>query len=729
MNEFQPLNTQVLPYKGKPAIHLNGKAVPPLIYALTSCPGGRFSWNEVPSVSISQFAAIGFKLYQFDVDFNDLWLSEDNFSIQPAQMQIRGVLAHSPDAAVIFRLHCNPPFWWLKANPDEWVRYADCEVTPQPPRPAFEGWMDHDQKPYCRNSYASERWLAVMGGMVKRFCEEFAATPEGNHLAGIQIANGIYGENHYWCFVHHDPDVSEPMQRYFRTWLKNKYHTDSALAQAWGQPQATLENVQVPGLERNNPHAGMFYDPATQRNIIDYFECQHSSVTKSLLYFARIIKETWPRKIITGAFYGYYLSLFGRQATGGHLLEQEILSSPDIDFLCAPQAYSDNCRQLGGPGLSRGLIESVTAHGKLWLDEHDQPTHYGTGLGGMITYDKPQSIQNNRKCVLEPFIRGGGLWYYDFGRWFSSGWWSDPEYMADIEKLTRIMERHFEQEFQSPADVLLVLDTRVFLQTGNSTALDPITVALSVDLTVPNAYMSGASVATCYLSDLERMNLSQFKVIIFANCFAISQDEITRIRALTACDGRHIVWMTAPGYLDGQGFNSAAVSQASGIQLEPVTAVGLPEIEISAPGFPNLRTGGMPMLQRASAKVFGEGKSSYEVQNTFFAIDDTDATIIGRFAESGKAAAGYKTNHDNTDWFFALPVIDAVMLQAVFRKAGAHIYNDAHDSTLCGAGLLEVHTKDGGLRLLTLRNGKSITINLAPSATAVFDDQSGEQLL
>ena len=139
--------------------------------------------------------------------------------------------------------------------------------------------------------------------------------------------------------------------------------------------------------------------------------------------------------------------------------------------------------------------------------------------------------------------------------------------------------------------------------------------------------------------------------------------------------------------------------------------------------------GGQDMLAKASAKSFGEGKPPYKQQNTFFTINDPDAVIIGRYAENGNPAAGYKPSSDSTDWFFGLPIIDAALLQAIFRAAGVHIYNDAEDSTLCGAGLLEVHTKDGGQRLLTLRNGKTISLYLDPATTAVFDDETGQRLL
>ena len=46
-----------------------------------------------------------------------------------------------------------------------------------------------------------------------------------------------------------------------------------------------------------------------------------------------------------------------------------------------------------------------------------------------------------------------------------------------------------------------------------------------------------------------------------------------------------------------------------------------------------------------------------------------------------------------------------------------------------GNGILTVHTKDGGNCQLTLRNGKPITLTLAPRYTVLLDSKTGEILL
>ena len=68
-----------------------------------------------------------------------------------------------------------------------------------------------DLKAVPRVSLASERWLRETGDVVARFCRDFAATPEGNALVGIQVASGVYGEWHYWGFTDHEVDAGSAM--------------------------------------------------------------------------------------------------------------------------------------------------------------------------------------------------------------------------------------------------------------------------------------------------------------------------------------------------------------------------------------------------------------------------------------------------------------------------------------------------------------------------------------
>ncbi len=722
---------EVKMYKGRPALYLNDVPTLPQFYALTDRPTGNRSYEAQPSQHIRQFAQAGFKLYQLDLWFEEMLPENGVLDIAEARRQVQGVLQHCPDAAVMFRLHVNPPFWWLKQHPEECCRFADDTLQPEPYRPSHQNYLWQDLNTVPRCSYASVEWQQWMEGLLAEFCRQFAATPEGHHLMGIQIANGLNGENHNWAFVKHDPDVSEPMRQYFRLFLKEKYGSDKALRKAWNDTEASLDHLVLPGMERHETSAGIYRDPQREQAVSDYYECLHRSVTRSALAFAEVVKKEWPRPITVGCFYGYYLSLFGRQAAGGHLCEQDILTSPYIDFLCAPQAYNKNCRKPGGPALSRGLIESVNLHGKLWLDEMDQPTHLGyVYLGGLQTYPKEESIQMMRKFVLNPFLRGGGMWFYDFGPLMNTGWWDDPDYMSEIAGIHKVEERYFHKEQDSPADVLMVFDTKVFLHTASRDVDDPITDQTSVNVVPIEAFKSGASVATCYLSDLMQMPLASYKAVVFVNCFLLTPEQRQWIRKNVAKDGRSLIWLTAPGYNDGRTLDVRHVSETVGMQLDTFYDTRIPDIRFCTALGDSLQKG--EKIAEVGKTIFmNQGDSVKARPQVFFAIRDarTETLAIFDTMSPARVAAACRVQEQSTDYFFSLPLMTSGLWQQLFRRAGCHIYDESGDAVIAGSGLLMIHTAEGGVRSIRLRNGRQVEVQLRPMQTLLLDADSGELIL
>ena len=65
----------------------------------------------------------------------------------------------------------------------------------------------------------------------------------------------------------------------------------------------------------------------------------------------------------------------------------------------------------------------------------------------------------------------------------------------------------------------------------------------------------------------------------------------------------------------------------------------------------------------------------------------------------------------------------------IFKSAGVHRYNDEGDIIYSGNGVLTIHTKGGGSRTITLKNGKSVKLMLQASSTVILDSLTGEILM
>ena len=364
-----PKTAEVKMYLGKPTLYVNDQPVSPDFYSLTHAYGARWSWEEVPQRNLKNFADAGFRLFQLDLYFEDIWYKgADTLDIGKARRQVKGLLDVCPDAAVVIRVHVNAPFWWNEANPEECVKFANGPIDSRSYGPPFNN-EDGDTDRSLRASLASLKWRKESGDKLAEFCKRMAETPEGKSVIGIHVSGGVYGEWHNWGFIDNDPDSSPAMTSYFKTWLQHKYLTTKALQKAWNSNRFSLENASIPDTaERNFTNDGIFRNPEKEQRVIDYYTAQHEVVAEDIEYFTSLVKKNWPRPLIVGVFYGYFHMTFCRQAAGGHLFIERILNCPTVDYLSAPQSYWGATQLAGGSGNSRGVIESAILHGKLWLD-------------------------------------------------------------------------------------------------------------------------------------------------------------------------------------------------------------------------------------------------------------------------------------------------------------------------------------------------------------------------
>ena len=652
---------EVRPFGGKPTLFVDGQPTYPAFYALTDALGGRWSFDELPSLAIAEFARAGFRLYQVDLFLESVWTKPGALDLELARRQIGGILKHCPDAAVVIRWHLNPPRWWLDEHPSEWVRWANGELEEQKRTQPIRPLMD-DLMRLPRVSLASEPWLRMATEKTEELLRGLAATPEGNALAGLHLACGVYGEWHYWGFMRNEPDFGPAMQAHFGEWRREHGRAP----------------VPVPSIEdRKALDDGIFRDPARRQDVIDYYRCQQELVADRIVHFCGTAKRAWPRKLLTGTFYGYFFSMFDRSATGGHLCVERVLAAPEVDYLSAPQAYGDAYRGLGGPGINRGLVESARLHNKLFLDEMDETPSW-QWQNNVDTAFKLTDLDRDyaiiRRNAFTSYARGSGLWYYDFGPANSSGWWNDRRLMDEITRLNKLLTRYHERPYRPAADVLFVFDTEVFYYTGSIQGTDPLTDPLAVNRTILSAWSSGASVETIHLSDLARIDLDRFRVVVFANTWYLKPEQRQFIRRKVMANGRHVLFQGAPGYTDGRRLDIEFIREVTGLPIRRSEAAGKWSPRFTA----------------------------------------------------GKDDALFR--QDNT-WFATAPLNTPAAWRDVFRAAGSHLYVESDDVVHAGGGLVLIHSKPGGARRIRFRTGKVVEATLPPKSSWIYDAESGERLI
>ncbi|MCC6410953.1 MAG: hypothetical protein IT270_04805 [Saprospiraceae bacterium] len=716
-NAQRTWNSEVKNHLDRPTLFVNGKPQTPLMYALSDAPGGRWSWEEINQHNIRQFYADGIRLFQLDLALSDLWLPSGDLDLTLAERQINGLLEVAPEAMVFLRLHVDAPEWWLKKHPEETVAYG--KTVPHPDLTgSFFRRMEADPRAPIRVSLASVLWQNEAGVQVAAFCKNLSKNKSGRQVVGIQVAGGVYGEWHQWGFLKWEADSGPAMTRHFQSWLRNQYPEVQELKKAWNDPLVTYYNATVPdSAARAQTGAGNFRLPSADQRVIDYYRCQHEMVPVVIEFFAKQVKKNWNRPVAVGAFYGYFFSVFNRQAAGGHLEPMQLLGSPWIDFLAGPQAYEPQAGlEMGEPYRSRALLHSVRLHGKLWFDEMDQqPKRNFEYLGGNWDNRRNNAVtQSDNAAMLRrnlgfALTQGIGMWLYDFGgagldlrkdhQWSGqhgkTGYWDDPLSHAAIREAKQLYDSLLQQPFQSTADVLVVFDTEVYYHT-RSTFKNVDSVSLqAVDHTILALQYTGAAYDAVYLDDLMLVDMTPYQAVIFANTFLLDTVELRYIRSHAAGKGRHLFWVYAPGYCNGDTADIVLTEQACGFKLRPLTEWHSSRMHYDE-----------HLGDTAVARLWG-------YTSPLFAVDDPVAQSLAWFDQDGLSALAYKPDPKGTggDWFLSVPVISAPVWRELLRRAGAHMYtSESGHVVYTGNGLLVFHTKKDGKHLLMMRNWEEVEV-------------------
>lgn len=725
-----PFHANVEVRQGRATLLINGQPTAPVIYALTDCPGGRFTWEEVPQRNLRLFAENGCRLFQADLWLEWLLGPDDVLDVTLAQRQVRGILDACPDAAVMLRVHLNPPPAWCAAHPDECVQYADGPAEPEE-RWGLERWIGRDNDAPVRASFSSTHWQTWAKRQLTRFAQAFGATPEGGAVFALQVAYGVYGEWHQFGFFAHDPDVSPAATTAFQRWAQQRYGTESALAAAWNQPGITWAAIRAPDSPaRERAALAVLRDPATQQDVIDYFLFQHEDLAEAVLMMARTVKAAWPRPVLTATFFGYFYCAFGREAAGGHLSLDRLLASPDLDCICATPAYTPTALPLGGSGHARGLVDAVRRAGKLWLDEMDRatsiaPCPWDKAFASTLADD----VAVLRRNLLQPITRGGGLWGYDFGpisgtpafaRMGNIGWWDHPLLQREWRAIRTLAQARLAAPYERASDVLLLHDpwsfahlasarhdpTRLVFGVMPISTVDPVSRLLT-DGVVEALYQSGLIHTEALLSELPRLDLSPFRLVIVATGTVLDAAQRRDLRARVAQQGRHVVFLGYAGWSDGQRIGA---DRATALTDFPTRLVRQEDA---------VQT--LAIDDSRETLALGRG---FDLP----AIDARTEQIVGRWAD-GTPSAAWRQESEATWWTFALPPNRPATWRAIGRRAGCLVVNDADETTLLGNGMLVVHTVAGGPRQLRLPGGGTVSALLPARSTTVFDSRTGEPLL
>lgn len=697
---------------GKPTLFIDGKITTPLIYSLASHIKPMRAATALSQRNLKYFAESGIDLVEVETILSDCWRKNGDFSEMPIYAEVAEVVRANPKAKVILRLHLQPPYWWLRDNQDELCKLAEYE-------------MKDNGEPYMiisetceltyHESFASEKWISDTSEKLALLCERLKNSDMAGHIAGIHVGSGVYSEWHYYGFGGH-PDYSPCMQRRFKEFLKEKYRSAEDLQKAWGNPDVTFETAELPYFGRRFPENDSYFrDPIKDRDVADSLECLQDTVADAVIAFCKVVKESWSG-ILTGAFYGYFFGVFGILATtGGHLAMRKIYENEKyIDFLCAPLCYYTN-RRVDGTFFPRGVLESERLNNILWLTEMDSaPYEIGIWQRGTTIKDNSPDVKEKssfalKRNILGNLTRGMGAWFFDHRTYDEpvktdylkdAGWWEDERYRKDIKRLREIYDRFYPMDYKDETDVLLVYDTDVYYEMARAVFSEE-TIEPRMNAAISK---TGVNFREIYLDDLEKVDKTQYKCVVFVNMFLLKGEKRALVEKFVRESSADIVWMFAPGYSDGRRLSEDLMYSLTGFKLKKTS--GVEEIKYTVGD--DTETLATEEKLRECFYIDGECEP--------FAYYKDGSVSAGKINKSGKNI-----------WYLPYYILPEKLWERIFTDAGAHRYSeDDGVYILCGNRVLAAFCKDGGKKTIFLKNGKSVTLDLPKYSVAVMDSETGE---
>ncbi len=711
----------------KPSLCVDGQTVAPILYALSDIPAAS-SASAQAQRNIAAFHEAGIDLVTLDIKLYIGWHKARPFDPAFAIGEIANALEANPHAKLLLRVHVNPPYWWMRDNPQECAVYRTEEGDlPGIDDGEYERLIQYDGDRHLRPSLASEKWLKDAGDVLVLLCHALEQTPEGQSVMGIQPACGLYGEWHQW-----GTDVSQPMQKRFKRFLREKYVSDEALKKAWNDERVTIETAPFHPEVFRDGDVGTFRDPKRSRFVMDAQECFQSVSPDAILYFCKLVKKTVPR-LLTGAFYGYYLGTNGNMATiNGHLQIQRLFGAQDaVDFMCGPFCYMKN-RDADGVPMQRALLEAFRLRGMLWLTEMDQRPEGINMLGAGDPKKMSATIASIRRNALQVLCAGQGMWYFDHRAippashpmpsltlYRKRGWWEEKELMQEIKAIQSFAQKRADQPYTAAADVLLVYGADSYYCRARVEDYE---------------YRIHEAVARCgvaydciYAEELELAELSRYRCVIFVNVYQITPEKRAMYRRLLA--DTKTLWLYAEGFCDGDSLSVENLSRTIGMPARRTQNANAIYVH-ARQGELALSEEVIPITQAVNALFFdgvsdGRPELSSFAFDPLFCIEKSDGIMELAHYDNGDIAAAVCGN----DIWLGLPLPTRQLMESIFRFSGVHMYLDSGDPIMAGAGVVAVNCPAGGERIIHLRNGQSVTLSLAPYTTAVLDAESGQRLL
>lgn len=652
-----------------------------------------------------QLRQSGVKLFIIDVGLTADMDGERPLSTAPdaafRQFETRAkkVLESVPDAVLMIRL------WLLNVDRDY------IEAHPEAVLMGENGNVDWDGRAYPGGKVGhSQRpnmlvdWKLYCGEHLHRFVHRIGQSEFASQVAGFYL--GAMNSGEWWYYKGlGDPgwDYSTTRQRAFEKYVRFKYGDDSQrIADAWGVVN-TPDILRLPTLKERGEQPVRPHTPAA-----DYLEVLNLPVTEAAVFFGKIIKSATAGKGLVGI----EAPMGGiTYPNNGTIFFREMMEAKEIDFFGGPSYY--NGRRAGSVPLVRVLHSSLKKNGKFWFNEGDYRTHLVFGSAAAAAGEPPQNPWESKQVLLREHVRGLVFGYPTYLMDFGWNWFYSPSIVKVIQTTSVVEEAVREAGVRRRAEVAVVTDQESQLY-GNYFA-NPAERMFKGKLD-----QLGVSWDSYELSDFLSLKENRYKLVVFLNICALNDEERLQLKALRG-PGRTFVWMHRPGETDLSRRRTAdpveMISDLTGFKLLEKAPVG--EVTADPKVLRQLFEGETRFLPMGSQQPkvtelnrevsLSDAYAGMPIGNVPapYQVSDSDAICIARDRQ-GRTYVALKEINGWTSIYTAFCDIDPVLLRAIARRAGCHLWVESEDFSFIAENLIGLHASTSGRKEVALPEKRDV---------------------
>lgn len=646
------------------------------------------------------------------------------------------ILKYAPDAHIWIRFQSTtPPLGWCKKHPDELLIDAFGQ-QPREPSLASDSYIEQLER-YIEN--------------VIRFCErqDWAGAIAGYVLYPLgEGTTQLAAQGHLF-------DQSPAMSRAFRQFLRRRYQTDTALQDAWGCKNITLDTVTTPRDQdflargrtrydeivyhgysgKRTPHRLHWPEPQEIADARDYCDCMRELTVRCFRTMLNTVRRLAPHRLtgldafkgnmlgwpLVPRFLGDYQSHQGiMHASSGAYGMAELLNLPELDVVATPHDYLD--RSMGAGYDPEGIGDAVVAAGKVMMVEEDQRTR---------TVNQPYF--NPLKTDAEIHA---GFWR-NFGaaiaRGFNSypmeicgqgSYYDDPVIQEILTARARVQTAATFWERHEVSSLCMVFDDWSVIDEDISD-IDYLRLA-SIDQRLYGLARCGVPFKVHLLEDLARENFPDcHRVFYFPNLYRLDEKRHAQLKDRLFRNGNVIILGPATGMVTRNGTTAERISDWSGM---PFTL-----LHQESPRHVSVNNFTHPITRRFRQRIdYGD---SYPYGPILVPEESPEVTRLGHIqlpaaldgaglvirefglGAAGNGRPGVRGEGDYAIIFSTAVPLPAPLLRECCRYAGVHVYSEEDDLIWADSCTLTVHSVYSGTRSVAL-----------PQKTTVWDLINGECL-